>query len=181
LGLLVDPTIVESLITSAGPLLAALVVASAAYFGYGRQKEADRKYDLKKINQEEYQQYLLAFQEASRWKGVDDDLHAKAENRYHNTQNYMLLHASEDVIRAVNAAHRYYVEADRVDWQTFKRLYAQMIIAMRADGYSPISLSVRELADNIPWTIGSELEYRRALRRAHALAELETEDKETED
>jgi hypothetical protein len=165
-SLLVDPSIVENLITSGGTVLAALLVALAALFGYRRQKEADRDYDLVKLKQKEYERYLLAFHEASRWKGVDAERHEEAENAYHNAQNYMLLHASEDVIRTVNAAHRYYVEADRVDWQTFKRLYAEMIIAMREDGYSPTKLSIREMADNIPWTIGSELEDRRALRAA---------------
>ncbi len=69
----------------------------------------------------------------------------------------MLLHASDEVVKAVNAAHRYYVEAEEVDWRTYKRLYAEMIIAMRKDGYSPTKLSVQEIVDNIPWTIGTEV------------------------
>jgi hypothetical protein len=164
-SLLVAPSIVESAITSSGTVLAAFLVAWAAISGYRRQKEADRNYDLVKLKQQEYERYLRAFHEASRWKGVNDELHEQAENEYHNTQNYMLLHASEDVIRAVNTAHRYYVEADPPDWQTYKKLYAKMIIAMREDGYSPTELSEFEMADNIPWMIGREPEYRRALKR----------------
>lgn len=141
-----------------GPIVVALIVAAAGFFGYGRQKEADRRYDLVKLKQKEYERYLNAFQEASRWKGVDNDKHAEAESTYHNTQNYMLLHASEEVVKAVHAAHTYYVDSEVVDWRTYKRLYAEMIIAMRKDGYTPTKLSVQEVAENIPWTMGTELE-----------------------
>jgi hypothetical protein len=67
----------------------------------------------------------------------------------------MLLHSSSEVIKAVNAAHRYYVETERLDWRTYKKLYAAMIKAMRRDGFSPTEVSVQELADNILWTIGT--------------------------
>ena len=48
-----------------------------------------------------------------------------------------------------------------MDWRTYKKLYAAMIKAMRKDGYTPTKLSVQEIADLIPWTIGTEREDRR--------------------
>ncbi len=148
-----------------GPIVVALIVATAGFFGYGRQKEADRRYDLVKLKQKEYERYLNAFQEASRWKGVNKDKHAEAESTYHLAQNYMLLHASKKVVKAVNAAHRYYVESEVVDWRTYKKLYAEMIVAMRKDGYNQKKLSVQEVKDNIPWTIGTEVEDKALERR----------------
>ncbi len=164
-GLLLEPIVLQSMFVSGGTILSALILGGAAFFGYGRQKNADRTYDLVKLKQEEYELYLRAFQESSLWKGVNDELWEQAQNAYHNAQNYMLLHASEDVIKAVNAAHRYYVDSEVVDWREFKRLYAEMIIAMRADGYTPSTLSIQEMADNIPWTMGSEPEDRKALKQ----------------
>jgi MprA protease rhombosortase-interaction domain-containing protein len=157
-----------------GPIMGAVILAAAGLLGYGRQKKADRQSDLVKLRQREYERYLRAFQEASRYKGVDDQKHAAAEAEYHDAQHFMLLHASPKVIKAVNAAHRYYVETDYLDWRTFKRLYAKMILAMRNDGYSPIRWwSAKRLADEIPWTIGDEPEARQAMRRAQQPSESE--------
>lgn len=141
-----------------GAVIAAFIVSVAGVIGYRWQKQADRYYDLVKLRQQEYERYLKAFQEASRWKPVDPVMHFHAESDYHNSQNYMLLHASAEVLEAVNAAHRYYVSTSPPDWRKFKQLYAEMIIAMRKAGYTPINLSVQEISENIPWTIGSEIE-----------------------
>lgn len=68
LGLLVDPSIIDNVTTSAGAVLAAVIVATAGFFGYGRQKKADRDYDLIKRRQQEYERFITAYSTAGRWK-----------------------------------------------------------------------------------------------------------------
>jgi hypothetical protein len=171
----------ESVVPAAGTVVAAVILAVAGIVGYRQQKEADRKHELIQHRQDEYQAYLLAFQQASRWKGVDPWKHAEAEALYHDTHNNMLLTASDEVINAANAAHNYYTESDQVDWRKYKKLYAEMIIAMRKDGFERTNLSLGEVAKNIPWTIGTEREDRglRPTADTQALMQPENGDKET--
>lgn len=160
MDLLTDLQVMQSIVSAIGTMVAAAIVAGAGLWGYGRQKKTDREYDLVRLRQQEYERFLLAFQRAGRWKNIDHERHAEAESEYHDTHNFMLLHASEEVIRTANAAHRYYVDSEQVNWRTFKRLYAEMLVAMRRDGFEKTRLSAEEVAANIPWTVGTEREDR---------------------
>lgn len=197
----VDPQLLSSVLVSASPILAALVVAVAGVSSYRRQKGADREHELIQRKQEEYARYLLSFQHASRWKtqaGIwsetaeywetiqnqptptatkthanpDDlrnkqqiaenryleatDKHADAQATYNDAHEMMLLVASDEVIVAANKFHTYYTESEQRDWRKAKELYAEMIVAMRNDGFSDTKLSPEEIARNIPWTLWDE-------------------------
>jgi hypothetical protein len=154
-------------------------VALAGFFGYRNQKSADRKHELIQRKQQIYEHYLTAFRHASYWnyspeekKGLSPEeidyvqsKHAEAQFVYHDSHLMMLLVASDEVMETTNAFHRYYVETPRIEWREAKRLYAEMVHAMRKDGFEESRFTVEELAGQIPWTIGNEPEEREALRR----------------
>ncbi len=148
--------VIANLIIAAGAIWAARTAAKLGVKGYREQKKQDREEELIKRRQLEYERYLTAFSNAGRWKGVDDEKHAEAEAEYHEAHSNLLLVGSDDAITAANKFHRYYVHAERVDPREVKMRYAAMIVAMRKDGFEETELSVREVAMNIPWTIGNE-------------------------
>lgn len=142
--------------TIVAALVAALIAANRGVKVYEKQKRQDRKEDLVKRRQDEYERYLTAFTRAGRWKDVDDELHAGAEAEYHEAHDTIMLVGSDEAIAAANAFHRYYVDSEHVDPKEAKMRYAQMLVAMRRDGFEETKLSVREVAMNIPWTMGDE-------------------------
>lgn len=82
--------------------------------------------------------------------------HRSAELEYHKAHESMLPAASDNTLIAVNNFHRFYVEHTVVPPKEAKILYARMIIAMRKDSFEQTSLTVKEIAMNIPWTMASE-------------------------
>ena len=134
----------------------ALIAANQAVKGYREQKILDRQEDLIRRRQQEYERYLGAFTQAGRWKGVDPIKHAEAEGEYHRAHDNLLLVASDDVVTAANVFHRYYVYTSSPDPKETKLRYAAMVVAMRKDGFEETTLSVKEVAMNIPWTMGNE-------------------------
>ncbi len=148
--------IVANLIIAGGAIWAARTAAILGVKGYREQKKHDRQEELIRRRQHEYERYLTAFGKAGRWKGVDGEKHTEAEAEYHEAHSNLVLVGSDEVIQAVNRFHRYYVESARVDPKEAKMHYAQMIIAMRKDGFEETTLSAKEVAMNLPWTIGSE-------------------------
>lgn len=142
--------------TVVAALVAALIAANRGIKIYEKQKRQDRKEDLIKRRQHEYERYLTAFTRAGRWKGVDDERHAEAESEYHEAHDTIMLVGSDEAIKAANAFHRYYVDSERVDPKEAKMLYANMVVAMRKDGFEETGLSIQEVAKNIPWTMGDE-------------------------
>jgi hypothetical protein len=171
----IDPQIIQGILTSGGAVMAAITVAAAGLFGYGRQKSADRRHELLQRRQREYERFLTAFGNAGRWKGIDAEKHATAEAEYHEAHSNILLIGSDDVMAATNAFHRYYVDAEWLDWRRAKRHYAEMVVAMRKDSFEESRFTVEEVAANIPWTIGDEPEELKKLRRQTQLERLPAE------
>ncbi len=145
-----------NLIVAAGAILAAFIAANRGVKAYREQKRQDREEELIRRRQSEYESFLTAFGTAGRWKGVDPQKHYEAENKYHAAHNNLLLIASEKVIECANQFHSYYVNAQPVEPKEMKLRYARMVVEMRKEVFEETKLSVREVAMNIPWTVGNE-------------------------
>ena len=148
--------LLQGLVVAVGAVLAAVLAAFLGVRGYRQQKKQDREEELIKRRQTEYERYLTAFGNAGRWKGVDSDKHTEAEAEYHEAHSNLLLVGADEVIQAANEFHRYYVDTRPMDPKEMKLRYAKMVMAMRGDGFEKTSLSAKEVAMNIPWTVGDE-------------------------
>jgi hypothetical protein len=148
--------VLQGLIIAVGAVAAAGLAAILGVRGYREQKRQDREEDLWRKRQQVYERYLLAFSRAGRWKGLDNEKHADAEAEYHEAHDAILLVGSDQVIAAANDFHRYYVYSRVPAPVETKMRYARMVIEMRREGFESTALSVKEVAINIPWTMGDE-------------------------
>jgi hypothetical protein len=141
--------LIVALVAFAGTILAASITANRGLRNYREQKDADREYDLIKRRQQEYERYLTAFGRAGRWKGNNPQKHEEAEAEYHEAHDNLLLIGSDGVIIAANAFHSQYVSRDPREWRETKRRYADLVIAMRKDGFEETELTNEEISENI--------------------------------
>lgn len=112
LGILIDPAILQSLFTGGGAVLAAAIVAGAGFLGYGRQKRADRKYDLVQRRQREYERFITAFSKAGRWKVAVNDA-AELTRRWDQQVEQLQGTENEDGYDSAVEMYNYYAKQHR--------------------------------------------------------------------
>ncbi len=151
--------LIQSGITAAGVLLAAVIAASLAVRSYRKQKNLDRK-------QEQYESYIRAFMAANFWGIRESEIcqrqQPKSWARYHQLQlesrlrydevfESLLLVASKEVHDRATDFHRCYLKGDVQNRENeLKTEYAKMVVAMREDGFEK-GMSVQEAKKRITW------------------------------
>jgi hypothetical protein len=85
-----------------------------------------------------------------------EDQHKASQAEYHAAHDNLLPAGSDRVIVAVNSFHTYYTDEPKRVPIELKIRYARMIIAMREDSFERTDLTVKGVAQNIPWTIDEE-------------------------
>ena len=131
--------------------IAALAILAATGLGltiYRRQKNLDRK-------QEEYRNYIVAFEEAIFWNNKDEAKRIEAEAKYHQSRVGLLLVASRAVDDAVSNFHNCYVSATPIREKSDELWdgYAAVIAAMRKDGFDKDITKPEEVKSRIPWEV----------------------------
>ncbi len=162
--------IIESLITAAGVVMAAVAAAILARGSYVKQKVRDREEDLRLKRAEEYERYIKAFREiiyhSERMRRQDQDDEntewylGEARAKYNAAYNYLIVIASDHVYsRASDFQKRLskHYDGESIDTdkmradEKIKNLYTELIFAMRKDCFEPTKLSKEQINPQLNW------------------------------
>jgi hypothetical protein len=158
----VDAGIVAALIGAVAAIAVVVVTAILGLITYPRQKEIDRREELRKGRGTAYGDYLAAYADVERWNGVPEKEKQFAEAFVKYSQKYSALFnvADNNVLGPTTAFHTFrWIEdtsglpKDKDEWEAeWRRLYAKMLFEMRADAFVDRStLSEDEIAKSLPW------------------------------
>jgi hypothetical protein len=151
--------IVSALIAAVAGLGAVGLTAFLGLLTYPKQKDIDRKEDLRKGREKAYAEYLAAYAEVQRFRGVpgkDEDF-AKAQVKYSQTYSALFNLADNNVLRPTSEFHEF-LYADTSDlpperWaREWIRLYTEMLVQMREDAFvGESTVTEQEIASRLPW------------------------------
>ena len=134
------------------PILTALIAAIGGVLAYARQKKADRKHELISKRRQAYEGYLFAYLGSSDTfgKGTPEKLFA-----LNSARMTVVLIGSDAVVRAVGALDEYAVRTSVGEQQLrdpgeFKKRFAVVVLAMRADVFERSQLNVEEMQNALP-------------------------------
>lgn len=165
-------SLLVALIGVAGGVLVAAFTARFGLRNYQQQKKFDRDTELRKERGTAYNNYLNAYTEAQRWRGVvgKEEKFTEALQAYSRAYNALFPIAKSEVLIAITEFHEHtWLEGDnsfkKVAWlepslsqknwkewvATWKRLYASMILEIRRDAFDASGLSVASLSERLPW------------------------------
>jgi hypothetical protein len=156
----VDAGIVAALIGAVAAIAVVVVTAILGLRIYPRQKEVDRREELRKGRGTAYGDYLAAYADVERWNGVPTKEGQFAEALVKYSQKYSALFnvADNNVLGPTTEFHTFRWIANTSDlpkdkWEAeWRRMYAKMLFEMRADAFVDRStLSEDEIAKSLPW------------------------------
>jgi hypothetical protein len=165
-------SLIVALIGVAGGVLVAAFTARFGLKNYQQQKKFDRDTELRRERGTAYNNYLNAYTEAQRWRGVEgkEEKFTEVLQAYSQAYNALFPIAKSEVLLAITKFHEHtWLEGDNsfkeVAWlepslaqkkwdkwvTTWKQLYASMILEIRIDAFDASGLSVASLAERLPW------------------------------
>jgi hypothetical protein len=165
-------SLLVALIGAAGGVLVAALTARFGLRNYQQQKKFDRDTELRKERGTAYNNYLNAYTEAQRWRGVvgKEEKFTEALQAYSRAYNALFPIAKSEVLITITEFHEHtWLEGDnsfkevawlepslsQKNWKewvaTWKRLYASMILEIRRDAFDASGLSVASLGERLPW------------------------------
>lgn len=128
-----------------GNIAAAFIAVGGGFAVYGNQKRLDRRSALIEKKREAYERYLRAY--------LFTDTKDRFEELNYSRLNAALL-ASDGVLRAIGSLDQYAIETSGSDtardMERFTQLYAEVVMAMRKDGFEKTRLSLPELRRALP-------------------------------
>jgi hypothetical protein len=165
-------SLLVALIGVAGGVLVAAFTARLGLRNYQQQKKFDRDTELRKERGTAYNNYLNAYTEAQRWRGVvgKEEKFTEALQAYSQAYNALFPIAKSEVLITITEFHQHtWLEGDnsfkevawlepslsQKNWKEWvakwKRLYASMILEIRRDAFDASGLSVASLGERLPW------------------------------
>jgi hypothetical protein len=134
--------------------IAIIVAGLVAIPLYLVQKWADRRHDLNKQKAESYQRYFDAFWNVNFKAGTSE--HPEAHEEYQKALHDVYILGSDGVFLAVTEFNKYIVEhskAEDKDITEVTKKYANLIIAVRKDGFRKTKLSNEEIRERLTISI----------------------------
>jgi hypothetical protein len=151
--------IVAALIAAVAGLGAVGLTAFLGLLTYPKQKEIDRREDLRKERAKAYAEYLAAYAEAARLNGVKgkEEEFAKAQVNYNQKYSALFNLADNNVLTPTTAFHNFlYEETSNLppeDWaREWITRYTEMLVQMREDAFvGESTVTENEIANSLPW------------------------------
>jgi hypothetical protein len=134
------------------PLITTLIAAITGAIVYSVQRAADRKNNLIAKRREAYENYLIAYLNASSGSGLDPIAQRLAINKSRMT---LRLIGSDAVITSAASLDEYAIRTSIEtgiprDGREYKRLLAAVVLAMRSDVFETTRLSLDEMKSSLP-------------------------------
>jgi hypothetical protein len=157
---LVDAGVIAAIIGAISAVAVAIVTAILGLHTYPRQKAVDRSEELRKERGKAYAEYLSAYAEAERWRGVagKEKEYGEALLAYSKKYGALFNVAVDSVLLPTTRFHEFVMVEDNStlsyeEWVTeWKRRYAEMLVAMRTDAFvDTTEISEEALAERLPW------------------------------
>jgi hypothetical protein len=155
---------------------------------YKDQKETDRQDANTKARAKIYKKYLTAYASVMAWPEDGDPAdYAKRYEQYYDAYHDLFQVAEDDVFEATTAFHQIAwregivsvpAEEEESYKEKWKKAYAQMLIAMRADAFEKTDLPVEEIAQRLPWYWGDKAEPNRRATAPERLSEPRDEERD---
>jgi hypothetical protein len=155
-----DAGVIVAIISAASAVVVAVITALLGLRSYRRQKDVDRTEELRKERAKAYSEYLSAYAETERWRGISGKEKEFGEALLNYSQNYSALFniAVDKVIRPTSSFHEFVFVERYGDWvwekwlAEWKLRHAAMLVAMREDAFvQETDIAANELAERLPW------------------------------